>query len=250
MSETVKSESDNEQNIAAKPLKHQISPLRIFLRVVIIALLIWMGFWLHKKLPPDPKQAFKDHRQNLMAWSAARPVVSALLVVGAFWLCTDLLLPVWPVQLVAGLWFGFAKGILLCVIGGAAGAVTSVWLSHWLVGKWFLQRYAPRVKRINDINESMGNVGVFVVMGIRLCHILPFGVSNYLFGLTHISAWSVFAGTIAGCIPAIGAWVIVGADLYDNWRYWAFLGVLNGILVIPLAARYYQHRKTRVFGDE
>ena len=149
------------------------------------------------------------------------------------------------------------------MIGAGAGAVTSVWLSHWLVGNWFVKRYEPRVRRIQQINESMGNVGLYVVMGIRLCHILPFGVSNYLFGLTRISAWAVFFGTITGAIPAIGVYVIAGAALRNqtntsveyvgyidwfqhvDWRPWAFLAAVNIVLLIPLVVRYYNHRNRK-----
>ena len=78
---------------------------------------------------------------------------------------------------------------------------------------------------------------------MRLCHILPFGVSNYLFGLTRITPANVFLGTLGGGTPAIGGYVLVGAGLAKHWRPWAVLVAINVILLMPLAVRIVRSRR-------
>ena len=151
-----------------------------------------------------------------------------------------LMLPVWQIQLAAGYGFGLFWGIVWCTAGAMIGGVIALLLSRWLVGDWFRCRYESRIARLHAINEKLGHNGWFVVMGVRLCHILPFGLSNYLFGLTRITALEVFLGTLGGGVPSIGAWVIVGAGRTRQWGPWLVLAAINAVMLVPLALRYFK----------
>ena len=65
--------------------------------------------------------------------------------------------------------------------------------------------------RLRALDEKMGHNGLLIVMASRLMHFLPFGVSNYLFGITRITLMDVILGTFLGNAPAIAFYVAVGA---------------------------------------
>lgn len=183
-----------------------------------------------------------EHSRTVLGWVAAHPVEAPALLIGAYLLCTLLMLPVWPSQLAAGYCFGLFFGILWCQIGAVIGGVAALILSHLLVGQWFRARYESRFKKLQRINDQLGHSGLYVVMGIRLCHMLPFGLSNYLFGLTTITVADVALGTFGGGMPAVGIYVILGAGRAKDWRAWAVIGAINVMLLIPVVRRYLKRR--------
>ena len=185
-----------------------------------------------------------DHSRIILGWVAAHPVGAPTLLIGVYVICTLLMLPVWPSQLAAGYCFGLFFGILWCQIGAVIGGVAALILSHLLVGQWFRARYESRFAKLQRINEQLGHTGLYVVMGIRLCHMLPFGLSNYLFGLTTITVADVALGTFGGGMPAVGIYVILGAGRAKDWHPWAFIATINVLLLIPLIRRYLNRRQT------
>jgi uncharacterized membrane protein YdjX (TVP38/TMEM64 family) len=100
--------------------------------------------------------------------------------------------------------------------------------------------------------EKLGHNGFLVVMAVRLMHINPFGLSNYAMGLTRIRAREAAIGTLLGNIPAVAFYVGVGGG-YRPWKNWHFTGglvLVNILLLIPLALRYYKPQWFRRIGLE
>jgi uncharacterized membrane protein YdjX (TVP38/TMEM64 family) len=199
-----------------------------------------------------PAGSHLRNRQVVHEWVQHHRVITPLLLVGLYVLLTIVMLPVWELQIAAGYGMGLVTGIFWCEIAAALGAVASMLLSRWLVGEWFEARYEPRMARLHAINEKLGHNGLLVVMGIRLCHVLPFGLSNYLFGLTRITAMDVIIGTIGGNLPtiAIGVAVGVGKHLLREWTFWLTLAAVNLVLLLPLALRYWKPEWFRRIGVE
>jgi uncharacterized membrane protein YdjX (TVP38/TMEM64 family) len=211
--------------------------VRLALFVGLIALAATAYYVLFK----TPFGAKLQDRQFVLGWVREHRLVAPLLLVGIYALFAVLMLPVFELQVAAGYCFGLFTGVLWCEIGAVIGAVTSLLLSRWLVGQWFRERYESRIAKLRALDEKLGHNGLLVVMGVRLCHILAFGVSNYLFGLTRITIIDVFIGTLLGGIPAISAYVAIGvfgADVLKEGRLWIVLGIINLILLVPLALRY------------
>src|SRR5205085_165743 len=97
-----------------------------------------------------------------------------------------------------------------------------------------------RMARLKDLDEKLGHNGFFVVMMVRLAHFLPFGISNYLFGLTNVAAGDVALGTLLGGVPGVVIYVTLGAHrrFLADWRYVSALAVLNILLLTPVVLRY------------
>src|SRR5947209_18311661 len=106
--------------------------------------------------------------------------------------------------------------------------------------------------RLHNLNEKLGHNGLLVVMGVRLCHVLPFGLSNYLFGLTRITVMDIIIGTFAGNLPTIAVGTAVGAapHLLHDWRFLCSLAAINLLLLVPLILRYLKPEWFRRIGVE
>ena len=232
------------------PRKHVPTQVRVFLLTLLVGVIIAAFYGVsHSALADKLKDRTtllhwaNDHSKNILDWVTAHPITAPTWLIVVYVASTLLMLPVWPCQLAAGYCFGLVFGIIWCEIGAVIGAMAALELSHLLVGHWFRARYESRFEKLQRINDKLGHSGLFVVMGIRLCHMLPFGLSNYLFGLTTITVASVALGTFGGGMPAIGVYVILGAGRAKDWRPWAVIATINVLLLIPIAMRYFKSRR-------
>jgi uncharacterized membrane protein YdjX (TVP38/TMEM64 family) len=214
-------------------------------RWVVLALLaaliivsVWFFFFTPngQVLMHHPRTMGKDAQQ----WVWAHRIIAPLVVIGIYLLLSIVALPVWWLQMIAGYAFGLLWGIGLCQIGATIGATATFLLARWLAADWFRYKVEAKMARLRALDEKMGHNGLLVVMGVRLMHFVPFGVSNYAFGLTKITAADVAIGTALGGIPATTAYVILGYNrqLLRDWHYVAMLVAINVMLLVPLALRY------------
>jgi uncharacterized membrane protein YdjX (TVP38/TMEM64 family) len=186
------------------------------------------------------------------AWVSGHPLSAPLIFFGLYLLCALLLLPIWWLQILAGFAFGLVWGCIYTLLAAATGSTLAMLFSRWLAGEWFRTRIESRMERVRRLEEKLGHNGLLVVMAVRLMYFLPFGISNYLLGLTRITALEVFAGSILGGFPALTIYVTAGADysLFYSWRYWLALAGINILLVTPLALRYLWPRWFQRIGVE
>lgn len=224
---------------------------RSFLALALLLVLLAIAIYLLFYTPLGAQLRHKD-KSAVEGWVARHKVYAPLIIVGIYVLFSIAMLPVWEMQIAAGFGFGLVKGILWCELAAMLGGVASLLMSRWLVGEWFQTRYESRMARLHAINEKLGHNGLLVVMGVRLCHVLPFGVSNYLFGLTRITVMDVIIGTLAGNLPTIAIYVAVGAGphLLKQWTFWTSLAAINAVLLIPLVLRYVKPQWFRRIGVE
>jgi uncharacterized membrane protein YdjX (TVP38/TMEM64 family) len=102
-----------------------------------------------------------------------------------------------------------------------------------------------KMAKFKRISERMGNNGLLVVLAARLCYVVPYGLSNYLFGITKIRARDAALGTVLGSLPVVAGWVAIGASpgVLVDWRFWAAIVAINLLLLVPLAIRYFGQKK-------
>jgi uncharacterized membrane protein YdjX (TVP38/TMEM64 family) len=81
--------------------------------------------------------------------------------------------------------------------------------------------------------------GLLVVLICRLSYPVPYGVSNYLFGLTGIKLRDIAVGTALGGAPVYAGWVAAGArpDWIGRWEFWAVVVGANLLILGPLLIR-------------
>ena len=223
--------------------------LLIFLLCVIAAAVYALFFTdAGQQLRDDPHLAGRHFRTWVQSHHLIAPAILLLLYI----LFTLSLMPVWWLQILAGYGFGLWLGIAYSLVGATLAAVASFAMARTLLADYVHTRFEARHARLRDLDEKMGHNGLLIVMAARLMHFLPFGISNYLFGLSRITLVDVFVGTILGNAPAIALYVAVGAGMHPfrNWRFMVALAITNVLLLVPVALRYWKPQWFRRFGVE
>jgi len=227
-------------------------------RIIVIALLLLAAiafayFWYY-----TPAGTEMRHNRVVHHWMIAHPLIAPLALVGLYMLLSlTIALPVWPVQVIAGRSLGLVEGIIVCEIGSTLAAGLSAWMAEWAFGDFFATRVENKITKLRELEQKLDHNGLLVVMATRLLHVVPFGLSNYLFGLLHISARSVMLGTFLGNLPAVCWYVGLGAfsdlgwsNLSKHWIFFTILAVINLLLLGLLRLRYRRPEWFRRMGIE
>ena len=121
-----------------------------------------------------------------------------------------LAVPAIPLTMSAGAIFGPAQGTAMVSVSATVAATAS----------FFIARYAlrDRVKAMADqypkfaaIDNAIGEDSFRVVALLRLSPLLPFALSNYLYGLTSVKAKPYVLASWLGMLPGTFAYVSAGA---------------------------------------
>jgi uncharacterized membrane protein YdjX (TVP38/TMEM64 family) len=138
-----------------------------------------------------------------MGW--AGPAVFVLIyIVG-----TVLLVPGIVMSVAAGLLFGL-WGIPVVSLGGTIGATLAFIIGRYLA-RAKLERLAAGNATFKAIDEAVSGHGGKLVALLRLSPMVPFSVSNYLYGLTDVKLGPYMLATWLGTIPVICLEVYLGA---------------------------------------
>jgi uncharacterized membrane protein YdjX (TVP38/TMEM64 family) len=88
----------------------------------------------------------------------------------------------------AGFLFGLGKGIVLVSAASTIAAALG-----FLIARYFarasVERLAKKDARFEAIDRAIGKEGWKVVALLRLSPLIPFSLSNYLYGLTSVKFW-------------------------------------------------------------
>jgi uncharacterized membrane protein YdjX (TVP38/TMEM64 family) len=110
------------------------------------------------------------------------------------------LLPASPFIIAASAAFGFTWGLAAGVTGIALGASCGFLLSRWFLRK-DVSAHLRKNPTFQSIDVAIAREGWKIVILLRLCPI-PFGLANYLYGLTGINFRPYLFTTILGSLPA------------------------------------------------
>jgi uncharacterized membrane protein YdjX (TVP38/TMEM64 family) len=219
--------------------------VRIILAGLLVVVIAGAFCWL---LGTDQGRQYLDRERlhemgrQFYGWVGQHPLRAPAAFVFLYFVLAILALPLWWLQILGGYGFGLYAGVFWCQIASSVAAPVTIALSRTLLGRWFLAKAETNRARVVAVAEKLGHNGLLVVMAVRLMHINPFGLSNYAMGLTRIRAREAFIGTLLGNIPAVAFYVGIGAG-YKPWKNWHFTGglaLVNILLLIPLALRYYK----------
>ena len=201
------------------------------------------------------RQLRQDHHvagRTFRAWVDAHHLVAPLLLIALIVAGGLTSLPVWPIQILAGYGFGLFLGVTYTLVGVTCAALASFFASRFLLADWVQTRFEAKHAKLRDLDEKMGHNGLLIVMAARLMHFIPFGASNYLFGVTRITPMDVVLGTLLGNAPMITLYVAIGAGRqpYRDWRFMTALTLTNILLLVPVILRYWKPQWFRKIGVE
>lgn len=181
------------------------NPARALLGLLAMSLVFSLGIGVVFTyiLPVSPRQAHFLIR-SLGAWGPlALVIIVALLIV-------FVPVPTIPFDIAAGVGFGFIFGAIYILLGHLLGAAMAFHLSR-RYGRPLLVRVAP-AKTIANVDAIATQLGVRLLVLMRLLPLFDFKVVSYAAGLTDMSFQDYMLGTLAGITLPIFAMVSVGAE--------------------------------------
>jgi uncharacterized membrane protein YdjX (TVP38/TMEM64 family) len=139
--------------------------------------------------------------EHVSAWLGGLGVIGAALfavLIAASSLC---LLPASPFIIAASAVFGFSLGLLASAVGILLGAASGYLLSRLFLRKDLADQLKGR-PTFKAIDQAIAEEGWKIVLLLRLCPI-PFGLANYLYGLTAIRFLPYLLTSFLGAVPGL-----------------------------------------------
>ncbi|HVS65485.1 MAG TPA: TVP38/TMEM64 family protein [Thermoanaerobaculia bacterium] len=137
-------------------------------------------------------------RVRALGW-AGPPLFVLLHAISVVVLLPGVLFPV-----TAGVLFGWTLGAVLSVAGKALGATVAFQLARAAKGRVAPERARRALSRyplLQRIDQGLSHQGWRLVALVRMIPIIPFKLSNYLFGWTRFTLRDYVLGTLIGVIP-------------------------------------------------
>lgn len=147
----------------------------------------------------------ENYLQNLGNMGAPLVVVFVLSFAGL----SLLGLPLIPFAVTGGILFGIVGGMTWVVAGSTLGAAAGFLVSRYMARGW-VARLVNNNPKLALIDQAIHREGWKIIALLRMCP-LPFGFSNYAYGLTKVSFWHYLGATAIGILPAEVVSVCLGA---------------------------------------
>lgn len=110
--------------------------------------------------------------------------------------------------LAGGAIFGLVSGTTYMLIGVTLGAGLAFAIGR-ILGRSFVA--ARSCGRFAEVERAVHRRGLLAVTIARLIPLVPFGISNYLFGASAVRPGTFLFGTLLGAAPATVAYAALGA---------------------------------------
>lgn len=147
-------------------------------------------------------RAFRDRASDL---GTAGKALYALVYAVA----TVLLVPGSLLTVAAGFAFGLGWGIAVVWVGATAGAAFAFLIARH-VARERVEKAARKRENFRAIDRAIGEKGWKIVALLRLSPLVPFSLSNYLYGLTAIRFGPYVLASAAGMLPGTVLYVYLG----------------------------------------
>lgn len=109
----------------------------------------------------------------------------------------------------AGALFGTASGTLLVTSAATVAAAIAFIIARY-IARDKVKKFADGYPKFKAIDRALGANSLRVVATMRLSPLMPFALSNYLYGLTSVDFKSYVVGSFFGMMPGTFAYVSAG----------------------------------------
>jgi uncharacterized membrane protein YdjX (TVP38/TMEM64 family) len=173
-------------------------------RWIVLAAVVVALFAAHHVLPMDEWfRAFQSWVARQGAWGGVIYGVVYTLAAIAF-------VPGSLLTIGAGLVFGLLWGTVIVSIASTAAAALAFLIARY-VARSRVEALAKRNKKFRAIEQAIREKGWRVVALLRLSPLIPFNVSNYLYGLTPVAFGPYVLASWIAMLPATVLYVWIGA---------------------------------------
>ena len=180
-------------------------------------------------------------------WVAQTGVAGIFIFIGVYVVATVLLAPGSVLTIGAGFAFGLWKGFLAVSAGATIGAALAFLIARF-IAREKVESIAQRNDKFRKIDDAIGKRGAKLIFLLRLSPVIPFNLSNYLYGLTGVKFWPYVFASWIGMMPGTFLYVYIGAAgkaavavaaggeaVKHGWQYWTFMGVgLAATIVVTI----------------
>ncbi len=174
-------------------------------------------------------------------------ILGLLAFVGIIFVAQLFMLPLSPLGMAAGFFFGFGMGWLALWLGCSIGAGVNFLIARHFARERFAH-WLNNHEKFRLIDDAIGREGWRIVILLRFVPI-PFGLANYCYGLTPVRFWPYLMATCIAIIPPNSLFVWMGSTFHGtlndlltgkgqpaHWSKYVLLGV--GILAAIIALRH------------
>src|SRR6184192_2310682 len=198
----------------------------IALVAIVIALFLVMRFlpvqqWL---------RSFND-------WVGQMGIAGIFIFIGVYAVATVLMAPGSILTIGAGFAFGLWKGFLAISAGATFGASLAFLIARF-IAREKIEAIARRNEKFREIDSAIGKQGAKLIFLLRLSPVIPFNLSNYLYGLTGVKFWPYVLASWIGMMPGTFLYVYIGTAsqaaisaaaggeaVQHGWQYWTFISI-------------------------
>ena len=150
-----------------------------------------------------------DWTQALERWFRDLGPVGVLVFLAAYVAGTVVLAPGSAMSILAGIVYGW-WGVPIVLVSASLGTSLAFLIARYLARDAVAARLENRPK-LKAIDAAVDEEGWKVVALLRLSPLVPFGLQNYLFGITRVGFWPYAAATLGGIVPGTFLYVALGA---------------------------------------
>ena len=147
--------------------------------------------------------------KGLERWFRDLGPVGILVFVVAYVIGTIVLAPGSAMSILAGVVYGW-WGVPLVLVSASLGTSLAFLIARYVARDAVARRLETRPK-LKAVDAAVDEEGWKVVALLRLSPLVPFGLQNYLFGLTRVGFWPYAAATLGGIVPGTVLYVSLGA---------------------------------------
>eukprot|EP00177_Eucheuma_denticulatum_P007438 GFKZ01013540.1.p1 GENE.GFKZ01013540.1~~GFKZ01013540.1.p1 ORF type:complete len:364 (+),score=45.96 GFKZ01013540.1:696-1787(+) len=172
-----------------------------------------------------------DRLVKLSEWVESLGPEAGLLYAAVYFLLELVGVPALPLTMGSGYLFGVAKGTLCVSVASTAAAAAAFLIARYGLRN-SVMRLAARYPRFRAMDRAIGREGFRFVFLLRLSPLLPFSISNYLYGLTSVDLSAYVFGSWLGMLPGTIAYVSAGAAVGALTDLSAGKGSVNPVLLV------------------
>ena len=143
-------------------------------------------------------------------WVVHLGIWGILLFIAGYILATVLLFPASILSVGAGFVFGVFLGTVTVSIAATTGAALAFLIARYVARDQIEQKLGSN-QRFKQVDRAIGEQGSKLVFLLRLSPLIPFNLSNYLYGLTAVKFWPYVLASWIGMLPGTLLYVYLGA---------------------------------------
>jgi len=133
--------------------------------------------------------------------------------IAAYVVATIVLIPGAVLSLAAGAVFGFWRGIALVFVGAVLGSSLAFGIARRFAHQYIVH-VLEKDTRVGAVGRALSGQGVRGVILLRLSPVIPYGILNYILGLTRLRFRDYLFGSV-GMIPGTLLYTYSGKVIGD-----------------------------------